>query len=287
MVLVGSAVDPSLVTFARRLVQPPADTYVTKDDVLHVTTRVEYAALDSTFTISLRVLTVPGKVQVLRYSYKASSYSTPTVNTFPLLDGYILGLSVTIDTIPAADNRLAHVLVAIARGYAGSSIALQGLAGGYIDSATPIFWPGSPIRDIRDGPGRRRTIAGSVYLIGTPYVWWTPDAGLCWRVAMANSSLATSATAGNRVVMLRIQPDAGGGFIVKPSTNQSEGTTFLYTAAVGIATALRGVANLELAFPDQVFIRYGGYVRWIIESGYKANDTWTAGDLFVHEWFDR
>lgn len=275
-------IDFPTVLFGNRGVNPPAEAYLAEQDQLIVTSQSSRGTL---VQVAARVLMPNGTVKPFAYQHQMNSLRTPLTEVFPLCEGFLLGLSVTVLPIgsSAVPRGQSFMSVWIGMGQGAAITLLHPLVSDYVVGMHPIGWPGSPLLHPTDGPGN---IVGSVVLNapGGTLLYSQPN-NTRWRFQSLVFEVTTSAVVAARIPRVTFTGPAPQPFWSRLAPgSQGAGVTVDYSCAAGDSD--RGVAQgfTNIGAPVGIIIAGAGSVQVNVLAT-QAGDT-IGGTLQVEEWIN-
>lgn len=182
----------------RPTLEGAAGLYVTGEDNLRVQTF--NAATGVTIQIGGRFIDERGELRAFVFSHTPNSDRTVASSIFRLGNGWIQNVY-AIASAGAPLIGQTFVLAQLVRGQSGAVTELGTLLQGMVTATQRLAWPGSSIASTIGSPGALRFIAGTDPAAGAE-VSETVPTGARWKVKGVAVSLATDATATNRVPSL-------------------------------------------------------------------------------------
>ncbi len=301
-----SSAAPNVVSFAYEGIDPPTAIYIQRDDQLVIEGGTNSGGY--TLTAVVRILqpnppnlgqpdpaipkTAPGQLPgvgnivtaVLQVPLQAST-GTPQLVQFPLMEGYLLSVAVTVNT--TNQRGLVFCRVWINRGtlVVNNPTAAQLLIADYPTTFHPVSWPGGTPRFPTDGPG-----ALMDNTVGNP------GAGADWSFTLPNfcrarlqsfaATLTTSATVAARAVRAVLK-DSGGNIHWQggPSQTIPASTTAKVAAASGVFNATADATTVNIALPSPAMLG-GGHTFGVTTANIQAGDQWSAIWYIIEQWVD-
>ena len=257
--------------------------YLTPDDNVQLTVWNGNAALTSV-TLQLRILRPDGTI-VITAATLANLTSNRTANTlsFSQLEGFLVGAVVGPPGVALASGQT-FCNLAVVRGTPQSPIMSMVLLADYLTSATQPGWPYGRVASAVDGPGFVKVVNGAIPNPNTGAVLTQP-AGTRWRVTALRLSLATDATAGNRLVSLDIAPGAGLTWKVSSVAAQPPSSTYFYSYAAGVNWQSADPTQQVMPIPPDLVIANSSGVNALFSGG-GAGDQMSAITAQIEEWID-
>lgn len=269
-----------LVRFLTQAVQPPSIVYVTNQDNLVLAAASSQAG--ESITISYRLLLANGQVQMGQTVMAVPSSRTVTVNMQQLAEGFLLSVSLKAAVATTRGQTFARVFLTNPSLGAGQPSYM--LMADYVTTAMAPAFPNGRQLAPTEGPGWLSTQTVSNPSAGSDWALALP-ANVRWRIAGITAQLNTSAVAGNRYALLRI--DSGGITIALTPCPVAlvASTSYTFTWAVGIQASSDGSNHIAAPVGDAA-IRFGLAVVRVVTVGIQSGDQWSAISVGVEEWLD-
>lgn len=270
------------VTFALKGIQPPSQLYVTRENVLTITTLNSATGL----TLDLRgqLLRPDGRVIPFIYSHTPNTNRTAKTDVFPIPEGFLISL-VVLNMAGSVRDGQCWVSVGLGRGDATTNLGFFVLIADYVAANQALNWPGSPLSHMASRRGVMRFIVGTVPGAGAEISETVPT-GARWRLVAINALLATSAAAGVRQPALIL--DNGASIFFQSGSPDTVGPSLsrLFVWGEGAALATVSMAGNSPAFiPDSNGLISPFRIR-TVTTNINAADQWTAPLYLVEEWID-
>lgn len=190
----------SQVSWALSNISPAAYLYIYREETLEW--NLWNAISGATYTLSGLQIGTDGALHELQFVRTPTSDRALNSYTFPMDEGFLLGLSVRVSS-GTVTRGSAYTQVSLVRGSGTTLLPLHTLLADSLTTLSRLGWPGSPIRQSVEGPGTIRLIAGTQPAAGAE-VSETVPSGARWRLIMFRALLATSATSADRYIGLRV-----------------------------------------------------------------------------------
>jgi len=270
---------PNLVAFDPKLVVPSQTIYFQRNDLLSFNCNTNGNAV--VLRVSYRWLTPEGEI-------KEGRFETLPINitigfAFPLFEGWLLSFSLQIISAFVPGQWL-FTVADIARGSSGGLVAPHSgnIWQGYVNVGSSTGWPGTPAKEMTDGPGIIRSITGTAPAAGAEINEVVP-ANRRWTLLAFRASLTTSATVANRVVGARLTDGVNTYHLIHLGQNTAAGITIGVTFASGLAPFFDtvGSALISLPAPSQ---HKAGFAIKTDTFAIQAGDQWSAPQYEVLEW---
>lgn len=263
-------------------VAPPTGLRVSRDEVLFV--RV-YNAIAGTPLVDIQArLMLPDGTIVQAREFVAPSTDRGAVDrVFPLSEGYLLGLAVSVRN---ATPRRGQTFVTVALGWGGANTIVIGqvLLSDYVVFGHPLGWPYGPQRHPTEGRGLPRIITGTDPAAGSEIVETVPT-NARWRLYGIRFTLVTDATVATRRVTLNVDDGATVGLQLWNANGQTAGLTFLYEShQVGHQAA--AVSSREFIPLAAAIDLFQGWRILTSTVNIQAGDNYGAPILYVEEWLE-
>jgi len=268
-----------LTTFRRHRIEPPTTVYVTVDDVFVL--KVMNPSATATVNVSMRYLNTDGEViSVFQQFPNLAAVSTPRVLKFRGAEGYLL--SATIST-PGASAGAVYVQLEVGRGV-GSQDVTEGhlLIGGYPGSFAALGYPQTTPQPPNATLGITRSVTITNPAAGANWSITVP-AGASWTLTSARATLATSATAANRIPDLQIK-DGSGNIVLDALAGVAQTATLtdVWSWSVGAVTSTVLGATNSVGLPGGFDLNAGWQIVQVT-ANLQAGDQWSSIVLGVTE----
>jgi hypothetical protein len=271
--------SPNLVHFDPKQVVPSQPIYVQRNDSL----MFFYTTNGSNMNLrcNYRWLTPDGEIKEGEFD---TAPFTGTAWTFiPLYEGWLLSFAARITTGGAAAV-WTFLQVKLVRNYlvAGASLDSAIIWQGFVPQNTSNGWPGTPSKEIGDGPGVIRSITGTLPAAGAEISEQVP-LNRRWTLLSLYATLATAVAVANRQPVFKLT-FLGSTLFLSPSyINQPASQTQAYVSASVFASAAPNVGGFALLLPLPLPIRNATTIQ-TLTTGIQAADQWTAPQYTVLEW---
>jgi hypothetical protein len=281
-----SGPPPSQIQTAANLVQfdpknavPQQPIYLQRNDQLLFLFFTTLAA--PILRLDYRWLTPEGEIKEGQFNFPTavgvSSFQ------FELYEGWLLSFTARITNgfVAGQWSFLQALISRTATG--GIGAAQQALIWqGFINTSSSNGWPGTPSKEITDGPGVLRAITGTLPAAGAEINEVVP-ANRRWTLLSLRTALSTSAVAGNRFPGFRLNTGAGSAFTIHSST------AIIASQNAGVSLAPGGQffndTNLNLVIPWPANIVMKNPFAIASETlGIQAADQYNAPVYTVLEW---
>jgi hypothetical protein len=275
---------PPEVSFLTTRIPPPTPFYLAREDRVVVTLWNSVAG--ATIFLGARFLRPDGVLVPEVQSY--SPTSDRTANTFNLTarEGYLLGLHIGTQTV--SQPGLCFCTVLVTRPGLPLGNELHTLLAGYVTNSYHPNWPGTALRDLRDGQGALRVILGTQPAAGAEIAETVPT-NARWRLYSLTVNLVDGGGAAARFPTLAFDDGATIYSQVGPDTQANgAGATHKYSwvAGGGSTYFLGGSINLHtIGIEPDIRLRAGHRIRTLTDS-LQAGDQWGVPQYLVEEWID-
>jgi hypothetical protein len=261
--------------FRRHYLNPPANLYVTVDDIILVRGWAGFSA--STVQISLRILAPDGSIQTAFYPFTVvANGATPTLLRIANLEGFLLSASAQVLNTARG---LVFLSMVLQRGV-GSSDATFGqvLLQGYPDTFSILGYPQQPPQSSLDGRGFPGIEGGAGPIAGAE-VSITVPAGQNWIFKSLCVPFTTSATVANRFPTLHIDLGGNPGVVIPVVAAITAGTAA--TLTWGATLNPLSTNNVQtMATPEELRLGPGTIIH-TVTSGLQAADQYGNTGLMV------
>jgi len=272
----------SLINYATRNVQPPAEVYVTVNDA------ILYEVWNSIAGLKLqavaRILRADGQIITTNTQLLPTSDRLINNTTVALPEGFVLSVMV-YQAGPVPLRGQCFVNISILRGPLATGVGVQQLASDYVTAASTVAWPGGRQISSVEGPGliTTRNIAapgaGNVVRI-------QPPTNARWRLLGFLSNFTTSAVAANRRVVLLFVGAVGTASEVWAATTQAATLTYTYVAGkYGYAPPDAPPNPLFLSLLEGIDLSNGA-IGQLTAQNMDVGDSFTGANIFVEEWIE-
>lgn len=262
-------------------VDPPSILYVSIDDMIAVT----LSGLSAVpVLLEVRVLRADGVITVHEERMTGPNSRTPTTRQFRLAEGYILSASLACPA-PGVARGVLYGMLSLVRSQAPAPTYVYTLTAGYVGTLSPLSYPGLRAEVPNAGGGYIIAIQQAAPAAGTDWSY-TPSAGVRQRVQSMQSTLVTSATVANRVVVVSVTQN---GFLIyqaASATAQVASTTVSYVFAAGVpqTTAQGGVVIIPL--PPGLIINSSTTISTATQA-LQVGDQWGTLQIGTEDWIDQ
>lgn len=235
------------------------------------------------YTISGLQIGTDGALHELQFVRTPTSDRVLNTYTFPLDEGFLLGLTVRVSS-GAVTRGSAYTQVSLVRGSGVTLLPLHTLLADNVATLSRLGWPGSPIRQSIEGPGTIRFVIGTQPAAGAELSETVP-AGARWRVLGWRSALTTSATASDRRPTARARSGANAicrwnAPVVQPASYVS---TYMWGAGGWGNTPVFAFSS-EWAMNEVILL--AGQILDTLTTNIQSGDQWAAPAMLVEEWIE-
>lgn len=270
---------PNLVQFDPKLVVPSQPLYLQRND------QIAFNLLTNGTNITVRVnyrwLTPNGEI-------KEGEFDTAPITgagffTLGIYEGWLLSFAARV-TSGAVLSQWTFIQALITRAnLPNAQSPMHALFwSGFIYSFTANGWPGLPAKEITDGAGTIRSIAGSFPAVGQE-IQETVPAQRRWSLLAFRATLTNSATVINRNAGFTIDDGANTLYSLRASQAQLASITFGYNLYPGGQFFFDTGSNFTFALPIPLFLKTGYHIR-SLTTGLQAGDQWSQPEYLVLEW---
>lgn len=260
---------------------PPSTVYIQLEDRLQISV-VRGPVSTSSLQLGLRILRPDGHIIPFNTTVTVGGIRTAQTQNFDLVEGYLLGLQITDNTIEERGD--CYVVAQIIRGQGASAFVTQVLIADWVSKFSPLGWPGGRIAHSVEGQGRISVPSIAAPAAGTELVYTVPSNSR-QRVRSITFTLTTAAAVANREVTLIL--DLGGAAIAQvPSAfTQAASLTRTYSFSLGVQI-IQGAQTLLTAIPLPDMALTAGSRARTATTNLQAADQYSAALLFVEEWVE-
>jgi hypothetical protein len=238
-------------TFLDQGVQPPSALYVTPDDYLRVA--VLTSSSTSGLTLGLRILSPEGVIRNQVESLDGATVNTITTKTFPMGEGFLLGV-VASNLGGGLADAVCFVSIGLQRG-SPNTLPYQILAQDYVTNQFCVQWPAPPVRSTTSVTVSTYTpvsLAGTAPAAGAEFVYTIP-AGKALHVTSVYVTFVASAVVGGRQNQLIIDDGTNILAICPNPVNVTANQSVAITWGSGLPTnsaVLLGLISILLQDQD-------------------------------------
>lgn len=270
-----------VTTFDVRDVQPPTQVFIQRDDTVVIF--IASSGTGGVVRVTARVLRTDGVVVPLSADIAIASAAGFQQNPFPLTEGYLLSLAMM--TVGHSDTFPCYVRAVLFREAQGQNIPTQVLAAGYAENNNPIAYPGMQSLSPHDGGGFTRRFTFGPPAAGAELSVQFPS-GFRYRIISCFFTLTTSATAGNRQIVITLDDNNNIFWRFGAAANQAPSTTVNYNLgqAIGPATDIAG--DVLIPLPTEATIWNAGSIK-TITAALAAGDQYSAMQVASYEYVDQ
>jgi len=232
-------------------------------------------------TINARILS---PAQQLTYCSWPQTFNVNSGISFAsdLAPGYLLSVAVTVTTLGIPDGVIYAVVGLIHTNVVNTPNDTL-LVCGYVNSRQPIGWPSGILRTTSEGAGFSTAVQPANPGAGNFLLYPTVDQ--YFRLLGISFTFTTSAAAGNRYIVVAVQPVAYPAVWVGVCpTAQPAGQAVIYEASVNMAVAAISAGAVE-TFPlaDVGQLAAGSYID-ILPQNLQAGDAITGATITGQAW---
>ncbi len=262
--------------------EPPADRWVTPDDLLAVFCRNSKVGLQ--IQCNARMWTPGG--DFVQYLLGFTPTADRSINVFGknLYYGYLVSVNCYAVGATQGNRGQTYAAVNVVRPPILSSLPNWGMGTDYLTGINQIQWPHSRLINSTEGPGVLLGLTGTTPAAGVDWAQAVPT-NARWKVRGIMAQLTTSAAAGNRQVQLNL---AMSGLQIHQLTGavaQAPGTIQTYSWVPGEATLAPIQAVNDVYLPADMFLGPGGVFQ-SSTVGLAAGDQWSGIRFEVEEWIE-
>lgn len=295
---------PNFVSFAFQGIGPPSQTYIQRDDRLHV--KILNSVVGAVYQVNARLLlplglslqpvtppsaggaagAVPagGLITVVQANFTPSSDRLANEFDVPLAEGYLLSVALGIGPGSTTVRRgAAYATVGLQRG-AGTGNRFTQLIADSPGSDLDLGWPGGPLRSSADGPGFIHSLQLANPAAGADFTF-VAAAGQRLRVDSFQAQFAASATVATRNISIIVDDGANAVWthdlaagITASATDQIVATGT--NAPTGVIATVQSVV-----LPPGLILAPGWRIR-SSTANIQVGDQWSAIWFNVEEWIN-
>lgn len=153
---------------------------------------------------------------------------------------------------------------------------------GFVQTSSGNGWPGTPSKELLDGPGNIRTVVGTVPAAGADISETVPN-NRRWILLCLTATLTTSVAVANRQVSSQFDDGANQFFRGAAFQSQPASLTSVYTFfnSINTVAALSGAQPINAPMPLPL---RGGFRIRTATTNIQAADQWTAPIYEFLEW---
>lgn len=266
--------------WAHRNVQPPGEVYIAPGDSLGVTTRCSHP----TTRVELRArIYMPGQgVQLVRYFHAPNTDRTEKSETYPLPEGFLLGVS-ALPTDSSVRRGHLYAAVSIGRGLGTPYHPAHYLVQDYLESGCFAAWPGQ-LNVPQAGPtGLVRTVVGTDP-VASDEISQTVPTNATWELLAVSWRLTTVATvATRRVVMQIFDPSVALVGRYPAADRQSASQVLGYNFGAGVFNQAAFYNEIVTSLPVGLILP-GGYIIGSLTENFQSGDNFQTPYFHVREW---
>jgi hypothetical protein len=271
--------SPSLVAFDPKLAVPSQPIYFQRNDFIAFNFNTN--ATNIIVRINYRWLTPDGEIK--EGEFDTAPFTTTNFISFPLYEGWLLSFAARVTTGPALGQwcfMQAFITRSVAVGAQSPIYAL--FWSGFVYQFTANGWPGLGAKEISDGPGVIRTIAGTFPAVGSELQETVPS-GRRWTLLALQITLLTSATVANRFPGFQLDDGSSPYFYCQTNVAQPAGQNFTYQISPGGPFYNNAAFGFILPFPNLLPLKVGYHIRTVTQN-LQAGDQYSQPHYQVLEW---
>jgi hypothetical protein len=265
---------------AASLVQPPTNLYLQPEDSLSLIYLQPVIAPPIAIILNLRFMRPDGEIATTRKVFNTATTSGSF--TFTLGEGFLLSASAYATTGAMQEPGGLFLTLLVVRDIGDPNTYPWILFADYCTNNHFPTWPFGRVIFPQDGPGRIRSITGTVPAAGADISETVPT-GVRWILLALRATLTTSATVATRIPNLTLD-DGANIFSYNGLLAQTQGasTTTPWTWAGNVPSGSSGISAL-LALTTPNLLQQAFRIR-TQTAAIQAGDQWTAPQYLVQEW---
>jgi hypothetical protein len=270
------------VSFITDQLAPTFPLYVTQQDMLQVSV-LNFATGLTQVAVNVRFLTPDGQVSW----WALQTGSVPNDGNlhsfqFPLAEGWIMSAVATEAAGTFNTDKLVYTVVELVKEGTDLVPVYFQLCNGYQYACHHPTWPAGNNQDAWADGGALLSVTGTVPAAGANISLAVPRR-LRWKIRGMRFSLTTSATAGNRGVLVSLSDGVSDLWHSTAPFNQPASTTQAYSVGPGVAPSAIGGQDVQLGLPVDVTLPSLFQVNTEC-IGLLAGDQFTAPVVLVEQW---
>jgi hypothetical protein len=271
--------QPPFVAFKPDNVPPSQSIYLQLND--SITIKHLANTLFQVVTVNYRYLTPQGEIKEGAKNISPSTFVQ--LDTIPLGEAWLLSITIQPVSNPAIFGWV-FAQIGIVRGNpAAVLVPIHAIIwSGYALTTTVNGWPGTPSKEISDGPGVVRSITGSAVAAGGEVLEAVP-ANRRWQLLSFSTTLATSAAAGVRNTSFIIDDGASIFYQLASSQAQNPSTTVHFNLVPGLPFSFDTLSHINIPAPTPTILRSGFRIE-TSTLGILAGDQYSLTQYSVLEW---
>lgn len=271
--------SPNLVAFDPKDVVPTQSVYLQRNDAIAFTAISNITG--NSIKIDYRWLTPEGEIKEGETVIPPfTGNATVIVN---LYEGWLLSFSARLTGAGVAGGWTWLAGTIIRPGYIPAAMFNHALLwGGFIYGNVSSGWPGTPAKELTDGPGVIRTITGSTPAAGADINEVVPSQRR-WLLLTFQAALTTSVAVANRVPIFFTDDGANILFNGSGVFTQAASLTQRYNVSPVIPSQVVASGAQPMSSFIPLPLRAGFRIK-TVTSGIQPGDQWTAPQYSVLEW---
>ena len=272
------------VSWVMEDVMPSAENYINRDTALVFNYLCNTTA--AAITVTWKMLLPNGKLVINQQNFITAANSTFTSLTWDLDEGFLVSLTVALQTgssrVPRGDT---WVVVGLAYSKATPLQPFRLLIRDYFTSTAPLAWPDGQLQANVDGQG---LIQGTTFSTPAAGADFSQIVAATLRVKLhtVTATLTTNATAGNRTVLFVLQNPVGTTvWTLGPLTVQTASKVVIYNLIPGTALGTDAAGNQTVPLPTECVLD-GGFLIASVTTGLLGTDAWTNIKTLWEVWWE-
>lgn len=270
---------PPGLSFATDKIQPPAQYWVTPDDLLVV--GIANARAGVNVAIQCRLWTPEGKLSNPNFMVQPPNDRVLRYTAVPLYYGFLVSVAAFATGTPLPVRGQTYVTIQVVRPPLTSFVNVLSMGADYIEGANFVQWPYARIVGATESPGALFQLYGTTPGAGSDWSLTVPT-GARWRVRLIFATLVTGGAAGTRVVQLQLTTAGQGLALISCPNSQGPTSNLGYTFAPNLVLTVAAGFNPCVYLPPDLVMPAGSTIN-AITNGLQAGDQWTAPSFYLEE----
>lgn len=273
--------DPSLFV-SPLLAAAAGGVYLTGEDNFRLTT---WGSLGSAVVVlEGRIVSPDGCIVALSESQIPLSTRAAKTTIYPAREGLLLNVQLRVGTGTSIGGTVG-ALLELVRGRDGAVTPIATLLQGYVNSATRLAWPGSPLTPLTSGAGLLRLITGTDPAANVEISETVPT-GARWKLRSFRFAFVADANVANRTIVLTIDDGATTLFETSSAVAVTANQTPVYNAAPGLQFFTYGTLAYHLPLPGELWLPAGARIK-TVTTNRQVGDNYGAPLYAVEEFLEQ